>query len=76
MPITTMKLSTETKERLNHLRSYKRESYEEILQKLLEILNICRVSPERAKSKLLAIEGRKKIEKRTQLILQKIPDKL
>ncbi|MEM4271589.1 MAG: hypothetical protein QXD13_00655 [Candidatus Pacearchaeota archaeon] len=76
MPITTIKLSTETKARLDNLRLYKRETYEEILLKLLGILNICRINPEKAKSRLLAIERRKKAEKRMQIAIQKMPQKL
>lgn len=59
--ITTIKLSKQTKERLDKLKVYKRESYEEIIQKVLEILNLTRTSPERARAKLIAID-RAKIE--------------
>ena len=54
--ITTLKLSSETKMRIDKLRSYRRESYEDILKKLLEILNLCRTSPEKAKIELLRID--------------------
>ena len=53
--ITTIKLTKKTKSRLNKLRSFPRESYEEILQNILEILNICRIDPEKALDKLLEI---------------------
>lgn len=56
--ITTIKLSIETKERLDKLREFSRESYEEILQKTLSILNLSRVNPERARSRLITIDRR------------------
>ena len=55
MDVTTIKIYKKTKERLEKLRSYKRESYDEILQKMLEILNLCRLDPEKARSKLIAL---------------------
>lgn len=60
--ITTIKISRHTKERLEKLRSYKRESYDELLEKLLEILNDFRASPMRAKAKLIALD---KLHKKT-----------
>ncbi len=65
--ITTIKLSEETKSRLNHLRVYKKETYEEILQKMLDILNTCRVSPEKARGKLIGIDR----QKRSKLVKEK-----
>ncbi|MCK5321596.1 hypothetical protein KAJ38_03385, partial [Candidatus Pacearchaeota archaeon] len=49
LKITTIKLSEETKIRLGKLRENKRESYDEILRKILYILNIVRDEPEKAK---------------------------
>ena len=57
--ITTIKLSKKTKDRLDKLKVYKRESYEEIIQKMLEILNLVRTNPEQARSKLVAIDRAK-----------------
>ena len=57
---TTIKIYRETKERIEKFRSYKRESYDEILQKILEILNLSRASPERARSRLLELERKKR----------------
>lgn len=72
LKITTIKLEKETKERLDHLKEYKRETYEEILQKMLEILNICRFNPERARARLIAIDRQKRRQNR-QTRLQKKP---
>lgn len=58
--ITTIKLSEGTKERIEHLRSYKRESYEDILQKILEVLNLSRINPERARLHLITIDRERK----------------
>ena len=60
MEVTTVKLYKKTKDRLEKLRMYKRESYDEILQRLLEILSLCRIDPDRARSKLIAIERQTK----------------
>lgn len=57
--ITTIKLSKKTKDRLDKLKVYKRESYEEIIQKVLEILNLVRTNPEQARGKLIAIDRAK-----------------
>lgn len=57
---TTIKITKETKKRLDNLKEYKRESYEEIIQKVLNILNICRINPEKARNILLKIDKDKK----------------
>ena len=58
--ITTIKLSVSTKERLEKFRVYKRETYEEILRKIFDMLNICKVEPEKARSKLLSLDRQNK----------------
>jgi len=42
---TTIKLSNKTKERLDNLKEYSKESYEEVLKKILHILNQIRKDP-------------------------------
>jgi len=64
MDITTIKLNKQTKDRIDKLRSYRRESYDDILQKILEILNLVRTEPDRARSKLVAIDKLKASEKK------------
>lgn len=54
--ITTTKLSNQTKSRIDHLKRYPRESYEEIMIRMLEILNIARHRPEHARISLLKLE--------------------
>ncbi len=53
--ITTIKLLEETKLRLEKLREHKRESYEDILKKILYVLNVARDDPEKAKRVLIRI---------------------
>ncbi|MBM3232720.1 hypothetical protein FJZ18_00955 [Candidatus Pacearchaeota archaeon] len=60
MDVTTIKISKKTKERLENLRSYRRESYEEIMEKILSVLNACRMNPEQARQKLLLIDKDRK----------------
>lgn len=47
--ITTIKLLEETKNRIEKLREHKRESYDDILRKILYVLNIARDDPEKAR---------------------------
>ncbi|KKU82973.1 MAG: hypothetical protein UY10_C0018G0012, partial [Microgenomates group bacterium GW2011_GWA2_47_8] len=53
MQKTTIKLDKKTKKRLDRLKSYRRESYDDVLQKVLGILNICRINPEKARMRLI-----------------------
>ena len=63
--ITTIKLSQQTKDRLDKLKSHKRETYEGILQEILNILNLCKINPEKARAKLLVLDKiHRKVEKR------------
>ncbi len=56
--ITTIKLSSETKERLEKLKEYERETFNEVLDKILYALNICRKDPEKARKFLENIDRR------------------
>ena len=47
--VTTIKLLEETKFRIEKLREYKRESYDDILRKILYILNTIKDEPENAR---------------------------
>ena len=46
--ITTIKIHKGTKDRLDRLKEHPRESYEEVLRKVLFILNLSKKSPEKA----------------------------
>ncbi len=47
--ITTVKLTEETKNRLEKLKEHKKESFDDILKKILYVLNTVREEPEKAK---------------------------
>ncbi|MBM3231827.1 hypothetical protein FJZ21_00410 [Candidatus Pacearchaeota archaeon] len=57
--ITTIKLDKETKSRLDKLKIHEKESYDEILQKILYILNLCKSGSNEAKARLIAIDKAK-----------------
>ena len=59
--ITTIKLEKETKRRLDKLKAHPKESYNEILQKILYILNLCKAGSGEARARLLAIDKIKAI---------------
>ena len=59
--ITTIKVDRETKHRLDKLKVHPKESYDEIIQKILFILNLCKANPNEAKGRLLAIDKVKKL---------------
>lgn len=54
--ITTIKLEEETKARLDHLKEHKRETYEEVIKKILFILNKIRKDPVSANRLLSKID--------------------
>lgn len=54
--ITTVKLSGITKSRLDKLKVHRRETYDEILNKVLDILNVCKINPLRARAKLMVLD--------------------
>ena len=56
MVITTIKLDKDTKLRLDKLKVHHKESYDEILQKILFILNLCKSGSHEARARLLAID--------------------
>jgi len=59
--ISTVKLSKKTKERLLKLKVYKNETFEEIIEKMLNIFNICKQNPEQAKQTLTSLDTQRKI---------------
>lgn len=63
MTITTIKIANETKSRLNKLKEFDRESYDQVLRKMLYILNECRKNPIKAKKILVSIDQSIKREK-------------
>ncbi|MFH1802912.1 MAG: hypothetical protein ABH864_05705 [archaeon] len=55
--ITTIKIQRQTKERLDKLRVHKKDSYDEIVQRMLGILNVCRRDPDVAQETLEKLEN-------------------
>lgn len=55
--ITTIKLEEETKKRLDNLKEHKRETYEEVIRKILFILNKIRKDPISANRLLSKIDN-------------------
>ncbi len=71
MEITTIKLSKDTKSRLEHIRSYKRETYDEIIQKMLSLLNTLRANPDAARARLISLDKKKRILERENKMKEK-----
>ena len=66
--ITTIKLSKETKQRLEKLREHRRESYDDLLRKVLWILNTVRIDSDKAKKVLVKInDNRKRLLKKLEI---------
>jgi len=62
--ITTVKLLNTTKNRLDKLRSYPKESYDSVLNRMLGILNICKINPEKARAMLRGVDMQNRRNKR------------
>jgi hypothetical protein len=58
--ITTIKLETKTKDRLEKLREHKRETYDDIIRKILYVLNMTREDPNKSKAILEFIDEKRR----------------
>ncbi|MDP2925175.1 MAG: hypothetical protein Q8N99_02270 [Nanoarchaeota archaeon] len=67
--ITTIKITSETRERLNKLKEYERETFNEVINKIFYVLNTLKKNPEKAQRVLLNIDRR---IKRKDIINKKI----
>lgn len=66
--ITTIKVYTKTKVSLNEFKEYDKESYDQILKKLLYLAHIIRQNPELGRKFLEEVEATKKsLQKRYNL---------
>lgn len=54
---TTIKISIETKKRLDNLKEFERESYEEIIKKVLYLLNLLKKDPSESNEALERINS-------------------
>lgn len=57
---TTIKIAKKTKARLDNLKAFHRETYEEIIIKMLDLMNLFKTNPEEAKRKLNQIDELRK----------------
>ena len=65
---TTIKISQETKIRLTKLKEFQKETYDEVIRKMLYIFNILKKEPETAQKALNKIDNAiKRHEKYTQV---------
>ena len=63
MTKTTIKLDKDTKSRLDKLKIHKRDSYDDVIQKILSILNTLKDNPFQARTRLNEIDAvRRKIK--------------
>lgn len=67
MKITTIKIHKETKERIDKLKDSHNESYDDVLKKILYILNSTRENPEKGRKILEQIETRRELMIRQQM---------
>jgi len=58
--ITTIKLEQQTKQRLEKLKETNRETYDDILRKMLYILSIVKIDPDKAQDILENIDEARK----------------
>jgi predicted CopG family antitoxin len=56
MDISTIKVRKDTQNRLKKMKIHPGETYEEVIKKLLSILNLCRNNPFLARQKLREID--------------------
>lgn len=64
MNTTTIKIQNDTKSQIDRYREYKNESYDEVIKKLIFIVNNLKKEPELSKETIKAIElARERIKK-------------
>lgn len=68
--MTTIKLQKETKQRIEKLREHKRETYDDILRKILWILNNVRPFPEKAQDTLNKIDEQRARQEKEKLKIE------
>ena len=56
MSITTIKLDHEIKERLDAFKVHPRETYNDIVKRMLECVRICKTAPEQARAPLIRLD--------------------
>ncbi len=60
MDATTIKINLDTKHQLDQFREYKRETYDELIRKMIYIVKNVKTQPELSKEDVAAIENARK----------------
>ena len=60
MDVTTIKIKLDTKHQLDQFKEYKRESYDELIRKMIYIVKKVKTQPELSKEAITAIENARK----------------
>jgi len=60
MDATTIKINLDTKHQLDKFREHKRESYDELIRKMIYIVKKVKTQPELSKDAVIAIENARK----------------
>ncbi|MDD5337302.1 MAG: hypothetical protein PHS02_02360 [Candidatus ainarchaeum sp.] len=60
MEVCTVKLHRETKTMLDSYREYRNESYDEVIQKIISIMDLCRKEPRLSRKAIQDIEQARK----------------
>ncbi|MFH1788181.1 MAG: hypothetical protein ABH834_02225 [Candidatus Altiarchaeota archaeon] len=60
MNATTIKINLDTKHQLDQFKEYKRESYDELIRKMLYIIKKAKTQPELSQEAVLKIENARK----------------
>ena len=60
MNATTIKINLDTKHQLDQFREYKRETYDELIRKMIYIVKNVKTKPELSKEAIIAIENARK----------------
>jgi len=60
MDVTTIKIKLDTKHQLDQFKEYKRESYDELIRKMIYIVTKLKTQPELSKEAITAIENARK----------------
>ena len=71
MEVTTIKLRTNTKSKLDHFREYRNESYDELIQKMIFIVNTLKKKPKLSIEAVEAIEKARKRIKQGNFVTEK-----
>jgi hypothetical protein len=56
MAITTIKLTVDIKERLDAFKIHPRETYNEVIQRIMDTLRLCKSAPEQARAHLIRLD--------------------